>query len=81
MTMPKNIIVVAGTPNAGKTAFLLNVVQMNMSGKMPIHYFSSEMGSMEFKGRLQKFDLPSASGGLTRKKERQTLTMLSSQMI
>jgi hypothetical protein len=58
MTMPKNIIVVAGTPNAGKTAFLLNVVRMNMGGNMPIHYFSSEMGSMEFKGRLQKFDLP-----------------------
>jgi hypothetical protein len=58
MTLPKNIIVVAGTPNAGKTAFLLNVVKMNMGGNMPIHYFSSEMGSMEFKGRLQKFDVP-----------------------
>ena len=58
MTMPKNIIVVAGTPNAGKTAFLLNVVKMNMGGNIPIHYFSSEMGSMEFKGGLQKFDLP-----------------------
>jgi len=58
LTMPKNIIVVAGSPNAGKTAFLLNVIAMNMGGKLPIHYFSSEMGSMELKGRLQKFDLP-----------------------
>jgi hypothetical protein len=56
--MPKNVIVVAGSPNAGKTAFLLNVVKMNMGGKMPIHYFSSEMGSMELKGRLQKFNIP-----------------------
>lgn len=58
ITMPKNIIVVAGSPNAGKTAFLLNVVKMNMEGKMPIHYYSSEMGSMELKGRLQKFNIP-----------------------
>ena len=57
LTMPKNIIVVAGTPNAGKTAFLLNVVAMNMNGKIPIHYFSSEMGAMELKGRLSKFDI------------------------
>jgi hypothetical protein len=58
LTMPKNIIVVAGSPNAGKTAFLLNVVKLNMEGKMPIHYFSSEMGAMELKGRLQKFNIP-----------------------
>jgi hypothetical protein len=58
VTMPKNIIVVAGSPNAGKTAFMLNVVEMNMHGSMPINYFSSEMGAMELKGRLQKFDTP-----------------------
>lgn len=58
LTMPKNIIVVAGSPNAGKTAFMLNVVALNMGSKMPINYFSSEMGAMEFKGRLQKFDIP-----------------------
>jgi len=57
LTLPKNIIVVAGVPNAGKTAFLLNCVRMNMK-IFDIHYFSSEMGSHEFKSRLSKFELP-----------------------
>lgn len=56
-TLPKNIIVVAGEPNAGKTAFLLNVVKLNM-GKHDIRYFSSEMGALEFQDRLSKFDIP-----------------------
>jgi hypothetical protein len=53
--MPGNIILVAGSPNAGKTAFLLNVIRYNMS-KFEIHYFNSEMGSGELKKRLGKFD-------------------------
>lgn len=56
---PKNIIVIAGTQNAGKTSLALNVTRMNMqrySGK--IRYVSSEMGGNELKGRLQKFDVP-----------------------
>ena len=57
LTLPKNIIVIAGVPNSGKTAFLLNCVSLNMN-KFDIHYFSSEMGSYEFKSRLSKFDLP-----------------------
>lgn len=56
-TMPKNIIVIAGSPDAGKTAFLLNVVAMNME-KFKINYFSSEMGAMELKARMKKFDFP-----------------------
>jgi len=52
---PKNIIVIAGAPDAGKTALLLNVVEMNMT-KHKIFYFSSEMGEQEFKLRLSKFD-------------------------
>ena len=55
--MPGNICVVAGEPNAGKTALLLNVVQMNMH-KAQVHYFSSEMGAQEMKKRLIKFGLP-----------------------
>jgi hypothetical protein len=51
---PKNIIVVAGSPNAGKTALLLNIVRQNMH-KRKIHYFSSEMGSSELRLRLQNF--------------------------
>ncbi len=56
-TMPKNIIIIAGEPNAGKTAFLLGVVALNMKSHR-VHYFSSEMGALELKERLQKFDLP-----------------------
>ena len=64
LTMPKNIIVVAGAPNAGKTAFLLNVVDMNQD-KHDIHYFSSEMGALELKSRLKKFDRPLSSWKFT----------------
>lgn len=56
-THPKNIIVVAGSYNAGKTAFLLNTVVMNMH-KFKINYFSSEMGPVELKERLSKFEIP-----------------------
>ena len=66
LTMPKNIIVVAGVPNAGKTAFLLNVVADNMDS-FNIHYFSSEMGAMEMKSRLQKFDFPLSKWRFTAK--------------
>lgn len=55
--LPKNIVVIAGEPNAGKTAFLLNFIKLNMH-KHRIHYFSSEMGSQELRSRLVKFDLP-----------------------
>jgi len=56
-TLPKNIIVVAGESDSGKTAFLLNFVNLNMAGH-EIHYFSSEMGASELRGRLAKFDMP-----------------------
>ena len=58
--MPKNIIVLAGASNSGKTAFLLNVVRNNMR-QHDIHYFSSEMGDIEFRDRLSKFDIPLTS--------------------
>lgn len=61
--LPKNIVVIAGEANAGKTAFLLNVCFMNM-GKFKINYFSSEMGAMELRARLEKFE-----GNLTHWKE------------
>jgi hypothetical protein len=53
--MPKNLLVFAGTQDAGKTALLLNIVRMNMH-KHKIWYFSSEMGPMEFNSRLSLFD-------------------------
>jgi len=54
-TMSKNIIIVAGASDSGKTAFLLRFVAMNMK-KHKIHYFSSEMGANELKNRLSKFE-------------------------
>lgn len=54
---PKNVCVVAGTKDAGKTAFLLNVVRLNMALHR-IFYFSSEMGDRELRKRLQRFNLP-----------------------
>lgn len=51
---PKNIAVVAGTFNAGKTAFLMNFIKLNMYD-FPIHYWNSEMGPEEMKKRLTRF--------------------------
>ena len=57
VTLPKNVMVIAGSKDAGKTAYLLNLVRLNMN-RFPIHYFSSEMGRIELRRRLEKFDLP-----------------------
>ena len=57
-THPKNILIVAGEPNAGKSAYLLNFAQMNMGRDHDVYYFSSEMGALELKARLKKFNLP-----------------------
>ncbi len=53
--MPSNIIVVAGEPNAGKTALLLNIASSNRK-RSNVNYFSSEMDAGELKSRLIKFD-------------------------
>ncbi len=53
---PKNIVMVAGASNAGKTALLLNLVRENML-QHRIIYFSSEMGPEELRLRLEKFGL------------------------
>lgn len=52
---PGNIILVAGARNAGKTAFLLNVIADNMH-RYDVHLFNSESGASELKKRLLKFD-------------------------
>ena len=54
---PKNIIMVAGASNSGKTALLLNLVNENMA-RHKINYFSSEMGPEELRLRLEKFQRP-----------------------
>lgn len=50
-----NIAVVAGAPDAGKTALLLNFIRLNQD-KFPIYYFCSEMGESELQNRLQNFE-------------------------
>lgn len=53
----KNLIIVAGSKDAGKTAFLLNTILLNMNTFKTV-YFSSEMGEQELALRLSKFDYP-----------------------
>ncbi len=55
--MPKNILMIAGEVNSGKTAFCLNVAHMNKD-TYPVRYYSSEMGEAELKERLVKFGEP-----------------------
>jgi hypothetical protein len=52
--LPKSVVILAGTWDAGKTAFLLNVVRMNMA-QHRIRYMSSEMGAAELRLRLDLF--------------------------
>ena len=51
---PKNIMVVAGAPNAGKTSFVLNIARLNRD--KDIYYFNSEMGPEELRQRLYGFE-------------------------
>jgi len=54
---PKQLIVYAGSPDAGKTALLLNFIELNQSHHK-ITYMSSEMGAAELQSRLILFDVP-----------------------
>lgn len=54
---PGNIAVIAGSPNAGKTAFILNFIKLNQANHK-IHLFSSEGGKEELHQRIKKFGLP-----------------------
>jgi hypothetical protein len=68
--MPKNIVMVAGEPDSGKTAFMLNVVRANMFSitkqfDRPLKYFSSEMGAYEFRSRLEQFQYVDDDNPLT----------------
>lgn len=55
--LTKNIIVIAGSPDAGKTAFLLNFCLNNMT-KHEIFYFTSEAAEEEIDDRLSGFGIP-----------------------
>ena len=54
---PNNLVCIAGSPNSGKTAFLLNVIRLNQD-RMPMYYFCSEMGRHELRDRLELFNIP-----------------------
>ncbi|MBN2099873.1 MAG: bifunctional DNA primase/polymerase [Dehalococcoidia bacterium] len=51
---PGNIVGIAGAPNSGKTALLLDFIRLNMD-RFPIYYWCSEMGSAELRSRLEQF--------------------------
>ena len=53
-TYPGNLIVLAGAADAGKTAFLLNLIRLNM-GDFSVFYQTSEMGAEELASRLEMF--------------------------
>jgi hypothetical protein len=54
---PRNIAIVAGASNAGKTAFLLNLAYDNRQAHR-VRYLSSEMGPEELRLRLELFNYP-----------------------
>jgi hypothetical protein len=54
---PKSIIVVAGSKNEGKTAFLLKCVQLNMNSFI-VDLYNSETGPEQLKERLAPLDIP-----------------------
>lgn len=54
-TQPKNLIVFCGTPDVGKTAFLMRCAIMNAHKGYKIRYMSSEMGASEFASRASLF--------------------------
>tara|TARA_R110002033_G_scaffold115722_1_gene160211 strand:+ start:914 stop:2533 length:1620 start_codon:yes stop_codon:yes gene_type:complete len=50
-----NVAVVAGSPNSGKTAMMLNLIHLNQN-RIPTYYFCSEMGDSELADRLAFFE-------------------------
>lgn len=54
---PKSIIIVAGTKNSGKTAFLYNFIQMNMAN-FKIDLYNSETSPEQMHERFQPLDIP-----------------------
>ncbi len=62
---PRNILLLAGFPNSGKSTFCLDFARLNMVDR-DIYYFNSEMGGDEFKYRLELFDKVKQSDWLKR---------------
>jgi len=51
---PTNVIIVAGSPDAGKTALIMNIIRNNFD-KWDVRLFDSESDAGELKKRLNKF--------------------------
>mgnify|MGYP001572622047 CR=1 FL=1 len=51
----KNIMIISGSKDSGKTATMLNIIRENMATHK-ITYFNSEMGEVELLNRIKKFD-------------------------
>lgn len=56
ITRPRNIIIIAGEPESGKSAFCLNIAKINLNKGYEIRYVSSEMGEDELIPRLKAFE-------------------------
>ena len=54
---PKSVIIIAGTKNSGKTAYLYNFIKMNMD-KFCIDLFNSETSPQQMKERFEPLDIP-----------------------
>ena len=52
---PGDIVLVMGSQNAGKSAFMMNIAKENRSD-WRVHYFSSEMRISNFKRRMSRFN-------------------------
>jgi len=55
---PKSIIILAGTGDAGKTTFVLNLLRMNINKKYKKVYLMSEMGNGDYKQKIRRFGDP-----------------------
>lgn len=55
--MPGDLVVIAGTPNSGKTALLMNMIYDNMD-KWKCFYYSTEMSRFACRRRMIKKDPP-----------------------
>lgn len=51
----KNVAILFGSKDAGKTAFLLNLMKNNM-GRFPIRYLNTDMGEEELRVRVEKYE-------------------------
>ena len=54
---PKSIIIIAGSKNAGKTAYLYNFIRLNM-GDFPIDLYNSETSPEQMKERFEPLSIP-----------------------